>query len=142
MDDDGRGLDLGRPKQRALLALLLIHAGSVVSTDKLADDLWAGEPPDDPGAALQVQVSRLRKVLGAGAVESRRPGYCLAVAGNELDAVRFERLVSETPRRPRRSPCSTGPWPCGGGRRWPSSPTSPGPVPRPPASRSSAIWLQ
>jgi DNA-binding SARP family transcriptional activator len=100
VDDDGSPLDLGRPKQRALLALLLVHAGAVVSADKLADDLWAGEPPDDPAAALQVQVSRLRKVLGAAAVESRKPGYRLAVDAGDVDAARFEALVAQARHAP------------------------------------------
>ncbi len=99
VDDDGRRLDLGRPKQRALLALLLIHANSVVSVDKLVDDLWAGHPPDDASAALQVQVSRLRRALAEGAggavvVENRKPGYVLHVAPEDLDAQRFRRLVA------------------------------------------------
>ncbi|HJV09461.1 MAG TPA: AfsR/SARP family transcriptional regulator, partial [Acidimicrobiales bacterium] len=96
VDAGGRRLDLGRPKQRALLALLLVHAGSVVSADKLADDLWSGEPPEDPAAALQVQVSRLRKVLGAPTVESRKPGYRLALGdAGDVDAAHFEALVAE-----------------------------------------------
>ena len=99
VDDGGHLLDLGRPKQRALLAVLLVHANSVVSVDKLVDDLWAGSPPDDAPAALQVQVSRLRKVLaeggGGATVESRRPGYALRVRPGELDAGRFESLVTE-----------------------------------------------
>ena len=100
VDDGENPLDLGRPKQRALLALLLIHAGAVVSADKLADDLWAGEPPDDPAAALQVQVSRLRKVLGSAAVASRKPGYRLAVDAGDVDAGRFEALVAQARRAP------------------------------------------
>jgi len=93
--EGGRPLDLGRPKQRALLANLLIHANAVVSVDKLVDDLWAGEPPDDPSAALQVQISRLRRVLGRTAVESRKPGYVLHVGPGELDAERFETLTGQ-----------------------------------------------
>ncbi|HEX2048848.1 MAG TPA: BTAD domain-containing putative transcriptional regulator [Acidimicrobiales bacterium] len=98
-DDGGRRLDLGRPKQRALLAILLMHANSVVSSDRLADDLWAGEPPEDGSGALQVQVSRLRKALGGRVqVESRKPGYVLHVPPDALDARRFEALVDEARR--------------------------------------------
>lgn len=98
VDDAGRRLDLGRPKQRVLLAVLLIHANSVVSVDKLVDDLWAGRPPEDAYAALQVQVSRLRRALAGGAerrvtVESRKPGYLLRVDPGCLDSARFEQLV-------------------------------------------------
>jgi len=100
VDDDGRRLDLGRPKQRALLALLLVHANRVVSVDKLVDDLWAGRPPEDASAALQVQVSRLRRALAAGGdarvtLESCKPGYVLRVEPGALDAERFERLVKD-----------------------------------------------
>ena len=90
---EGRALDLGRPKQRALLAMLLLAPGKVVSSDRLVDDLWDGRPPADASGALQVQVSRLRQVLGPGVLESRRPGYVLDVDPATVDAVRFERLV-------------------------------------------------
>src|SRR6266511_2741839 len=53
-------------KQRALLALLLIHANEVVSTERLLDELWSTEPPGSGSTALQVRVSQLRKTLGAG----------------------------------------------------------------------------
>jgi len=92
---EGRALDLGRPKQRALLAMLLLSPARVVSADRLVEDLWGGEPPADPSGALQVQVSRLRQVLGPGLVESRRPGYVLAVEPAAVDAVRFEGLAAQ-----------------------------------------------
>jgi DNA-binding SARP family transcriptional activator/tetratricopeptide (TPR) repeat protein len=102
VEDGGRRLDLGRPKQRALLALLVVHAGEVVSADRLVEELWAGRPPDDAGAALQVQVSRLRRALapmgGAGqapTIESRRPGYVLHVGSGWVDAARFETLLAQ-----------------------------------------------
>lgn len=91
----GRALDLGRAKQRALLAMLLLAPGKVVSADRLVDDLWDGDPPADAAGALQVQVSRLRQVLGAGVVESRRPGYLLDIDPETVDAVRFERLAEQ-----------------------------------------------
>ncbi|HET7489805.1 MAG TPA: BTAD domain-containing putative transcriptional regulator [Acidimicrobiales bacterium] len=90
---DGEALDLGRPKQRALLAALVVHAGRVVSSDALVEELWRDGPPADPAAALQVQVSRLRRVLGPAAVESRRPGYLLRAGPDDVDAAVFERLV-------------------------------------------------
>ena len=96
VEDDGRQLDLGRPKQRALLALLLVSANAVVSADRLVEELWAGRPPEDASAALQVQVSRLRRALGGpGVVESRRPGYVLHVDPGHLDAARFESWAGE-----------------------------------------------
>ena len=104
VEHGGRLLDLGRPKQRAWLAALLVSANRVVSADRLLEELWEGEPPDDGGAALQVQVSRLRKVLapaGAPRLESRKPGYVLHVGDEELDSLRFERLVAEAQRAAR-----------------------------------------
>ena len=101
VEHDGRAVDLGRPKQRALLAILLIHANHLVPADRIVEDLWPGDLPADPSAALQVQVSRLRQVLaGCGCdaqavLESRRPGYVLHLADGDLDAARFERLVEE-----------------------------------------------
>ncbi|HTJ76458.1 MAG TPA: BTAD domain-containing putative transcriptional regulator [Acidimicrobiales bacterium] len=100
VEDGGRRLDLGRPKQRALLALLVVHAGEVVSADRLVEELWAGRPPEDAAAALQVQVSRLRRALAAGegaaaTIESRRPGYVLHVGSGHVDAQRFETLLAQ-----------------------------------------------
>jgi len=59
----GRPLALSGPKQRALLAILLIHANEVVSTDRLIDELWADNPPESGDAALQMRVSALRKTM-------------------------------------------------------------------------------
>src|SRR5262249_25508733 len=54
-------------KQRALLAILLLHANDVVSSDRLLDELWGSEPPESGPTALQVRVSQLRKALGPAA---------------------------------------------------------------------------
>ena len=89
-----RPLDLGSPKQRDPPAILLINAGRVVSTAQLADDLWSGEPPDRPEPTLQAYVSRLRKVLGAERLVTRAPGYMLDVRPDDVDAMRFERLLT------------------------------------------------
>ena len=96
VEHGGRLLDLGRPKQRALLASLLVSANHVVSADRLIDELWGDDAPHDAGQALQVQVSRLRKVLAPAEsqrLESRPPGYVLHVGDDELDSLRFEQLV-------------------------------------------------
>ena len=66
---------VGRGKQRALLAVLALNAGRVVSAERLIDELWGEEPPATAATALQVYVSRLRKTLGEGAIETRAPGY-------------------------------------------------------------------
>ena len=61
--DDGRAVALGGNKQRALLALLLLHANETLSTDRLIDDLWGERPPGSAAKAVQVHVHRLRKTL-------------------------------------------------------------------------------
>ena len=58
---DGLPVALGGTKQRALLAVLLLHAGEVVSTDRLIDELWGDDPPPTAAHTVQVFVSRLRK---------------------------------------------------------------------------------
>jgi DNA-binding SARP family transcriptional activator/class 3 adenylate cyclase/tetratricopeptide (TPR) repeat protein len=85
-------LDLGGAKQRALLAMLLLDANSVVSKDRLIEALWEDDPPETAQKALQVHVSGLRKVVGKERVVTREPGYLLRVEEDELDLVRFERL--------------------------------------------------
>jgi DNA-binding SARP family transcriptional activator len=99
-------LPLGGTKQRALLALLLLEGGRVVSTDRLLDALWDGEPPATATASLQNFVSQLRKSLGAHVIETSAPGYRVRLDGNELDLARVRRLVDEArasdlPRRSR-----------------------------------------
>jgi YVTN family beta-propeller protein len=93
-DGDG-SLSLGGAKQRALLALLLLNANHVVSRDRLIDDLWGERPPETVVQALQVYVSRLRKLLPAETLLTRPPGYLLAIAPDELDLHRFEGLLAE-----------------------------------------------
>jgi DNA-binding SARP family transcriptional activator len=90
---------LGGQKQRALLGLLLIHAGEVVSTDRLVDQLWGEHPPRTASTSLQNFVSGLRKLLPPGALETKPPGYVLRPADGELDLARFERLVEEAKRQ-------------------------------------------
>src|ERR1041385_1394454 len=70
-----RSLPLGGPKQRSLFALLLLHAGDVVSTERLIDELWGASPPSTVAKSIQVYVSRLRKQLGDGRIVTRVPGY-------------------------------------------------------------------
>jgi DNA-binding SARP family transcriptional activator len=92
--EHGRVLPLGGSRQRALLALLLTRANEVVSADRLIDELWPAEPPQNAANALQYHVSQLRKSLGADAILTQPPGYVVRVGANELDLLRFERLVS------------------------------------------------
>jgi peptide/nickel transport system substrate-binding protein len=100
-------LALGGDKQRALLAVLLLHAGEVVSADRLIDELWGERAPLAAANALQVQVSRLRKALdrsgarppgadqgsSGGVLVTRGHGYVLRVEPGELDLDRFQAVV-------------------------------------------------
>lgn len=97
VDDDGSAIPLAGGSQRALLALLLLHANEVVSNDLLLDELWGGEPPVSGVTALHVRVSQLRKALGKGAarLETLSPGYLLRVDPGELDLDRFTGLLDE-----------------------------------------------
>jgi DNA-binding SARP family transcriptional activator len=95
--DEGRVLTLGGSKQRALLALLLVHANETLTPDRLIDELWGERPPATAAKTLQAHVSRLRKALGAdhGAVVTRPHGYEFRLEPGCVDAYRFERLVGE-----------------------------------------------
>lgn len=92
---DGRELPLGGPKQRALLAILLLHANEAVSRDRLIDGIWGERPPPTAAHTLDNYVSRLRKALGDGRLSRRAPGYVLHVEPDELDLDRFERLLRD-----------------------------------------------
>jgi len=102
-DDDDRVLDLGRPKQRAVLAVLLLEANGAVSLDRLIDLLWGDGRPARSTASLQVYVANLRRVLEPGRAPhapptrllTRPPGYVLEVRPRELDAFRFESLAAD-----------------------------------------------
>ena len=98
VEDEGRLLKLGGAQQRAVLALLLLHANDVVPRERLIDELWGGEPPDTARTALQVHVSQLRKLLGSDRIETRSPGYALHVEPGELDLERFQDLVAQARR--------------------------------------------
>src|SRR5262245_56926616 len=93
--DNGSLIDLGAQKQRVLLAMLLLHANEVVSVDRLLEAVWEDEPPARADKALQVYVSQLRKALGRERLEAASPGYRLMLAKDELDALRFERLLAD-----------------------------------------------
>lgn len=90
---DGAPVRVGAAKERALLALLVLHRGEVVPRDKLIEALWGATPPATAGHALEVYVSKLRSALGREVVETRAAGYALALPPDSVDADRFERLV-------------------------------------------------
>jgi DNA-binding SARP family transcriptional activator len=92
---DGAEVPIRGARQRELLALLLLHAGQVVSLDRLMDALWGESQPAAGVTALRVRVSQLRKALGpvGGRLVTRASGYALVVEGDELDLQRFERAL-------------------------------------------------
>jgi len=94
---DGRSVVVGGGRQRALLALLLVHAGEVVSRDRLIEELWAGKPPPGGSQSLDAYLSRLRRAFreaGEGDVlATHAPGYVLHA--EETDARRFEALAAQ-----------------------------------------------
>src|SRR5262245_7929886 len=98
--DEGRAIALGGTKQRALLALFLLHANETLSTNRLIDELWGEDPPTNAAKSVQMQIYRLRKALDcgtgdgtAGMLVTHERGYELRVDPERLDAHRFERLV-------------------------------------------------
>lgn len=93
VSDETGLLLLGGRKQRAVLALLLLEAGRVVSTDRLIDALWGEHPPRTAPTSLQNFVSHLRKTLGPNVLQTKPPGYSVHVEPGELDLDRFHALV-------------------------------------------------
>jgi DNA-binding SARP family transcriptional activator len=97
---EGHAVPVAGSRQRELLALLLLEAGRVVSTDRLMDELWGEHQPAAGSTALRVRVSQLRKALHAGGeiLVTRAPGYALLVPRDGLDLWRFERALAEGER--------------------------------------------
>ena len=104
---DGRPIRIGAGKQRGLLALLLLNANHAVSRDRLIDELWGAEAPPTVSTQLRVRLAELRQLLEPGR-ESRAPGevlvsqdggYLIRVESDELDMLRFERLLGEASSR-------------------------------------------
>jgi YVTN family beta-propeller protein len=93
--DGDRTIELGGARQRAVLAILLLHRGETVSVDRIVDLMWGEAPPATAVKTVQVYVSHLRSALGKDVVASSSSGYALADDPERIDAVRFERLVDE-----------------------------------------------
>jgi DNA-binding SARP family transcriptional activator len=93
--DGDRTHALGGPKQRAVLALLLLHANQVVASERLIDQLWGEEPPGTVKVVLQGYISSLRKELGAAAIATRASGYVIELEPDQLDLHRFEALLAD-----------------------------------------------
>ncbi|MER6219316.1 BTAD domain-containing putative transcriptional regulator [Streptomyces sp900105755] len=92
---DGTAVPVGGARLRALLTVLALRPGRAVPAGLLVDEVWGDEPPADAGGALQALVGRLRRALGATAVDSTDGGYRLAAAPDDVDLHRFERLTGE-----------------------------------------------
>ena len=92
-------LPLGGPKQRALLADLILNAGSIVSTAQLIDDLWGTSSPPTASHTVETYIARLRRILRDGSASAilltRPPGYVLDVEPGQVDAFRFEQLLKD-----------------------------------------------
>ena len=98
MEADGVDLTPPRRQHRALLALLVLHAGEVVATDDCVEALWGQRPPETAQTALHGHISALRKRLGPDRIETQDPGYLLRLAAEDtVDIRRFEQLAAEPP---------------------------------------------
>ena len=93
--EGGRPLALGGAKQRSVLAVLVVHRGEVVSSDRLIDEVWGEHPPATAAKTLQVYVSHLRKALGPDVLVTRGGGYVLDLGADRLDRDQFESLVGD-----------------------------------------------
>ena len=99
----GESLDLGSPKQRAVLALLLVRPNTPMSSDQMIDALWGEHPPASATATLQAYISNLRKILEpertrrgpASVLQKNGAGYQVSVGEDQLDSLLFTRLTSE-----------------------------------------------
>jgi DNA-binding SARP family transcriptional activator len=92
---EGRPVRIEGAKERALLALLLLHAGEPVSADRLIDALWDDSPPATARKSVQVRVAGLRRAIGGDVVLTRGDAYLARLEPNQLDLHRFERLLSD-----------------------------------------------
>lgn len=102
VDDAGRPVAIGGPRERRLLATLLIDIGHAVSMDRLIDAVWSSEPPSSASKAVRNLVSRINPLISADpaarSIETVGNGYRLRLDGAEYDAARFEALTAEATR--------------------------------------------
>lgn len=139
--DPGEIVEVAGARLRALLIMLALHPGQLVTASQLIDGLWPEEMPAAAANALQALVSRLRRALPEAVIESRPSGYQLKIDPRSTDIVRFEDLAAAcgrscaTTRRPPARPCARR-WPCGAARPWPTWPRPTSARPRSPGSMS------
>src|SRR5689334_7442920 len=93
---DGASRPVSGLRRKAVLAVLALHRGEIVSNDRLADVVWAGDPPGTPLNTVQRHVSHLRQVLGRrDAIVAQPPGYRLDTIQVETDIAVAERLIRQ-----------------------------------------------
>jgi DNA-binding SARP family transcriptional activator len=103
-----RPVPVGGRRSRALLAILLLTPGEVVSSERLADGIWGDHAPPSAHHLVQVYISQLRAALdGSAAIVTREPGYLIDVEPSRIDAWRFERLVEDERATESRAPQDT-----------------------------------
>ncbi|GIH08425.1 hypothetical protein Rhe02_64920 [Rhizocola hellebori] len=93
VDDDQRSMVITAGQRRTVLTMLALHAGQVVRTERLIDELWADCVPPSAMRTVQGYVFRLRRVLGPGVLQTRRHGYELALPAESVDALMFEQQL-------------------------------------------------
>ena len=89
----GAVVPIAGAKLKAIVALLALSSPHPASAERLIDGVWDDDLPGNPTNSLQAQVSSLRRLLGRDAIARRGQGYMLAVGPDDVDAIRFERLV-------------------------------------------------
>lgn len=94
----GGPIEIGSARQRAILAVLALHAGETISSDRLIEEVWGDNPPPGAHHTLGVHVSGLRRTIGTDRVETHPNGYRLRSEGSDIDLRRFEALLSEASR--------------------------------------------
>ncbi|WP_347586549.1 BTAD domain-containing putative transcriptional regulator [Acrocarpospora sp. B8E8] len=93
---DGAELQICASRELAILASLVLNAGRVVSVDRLIETVWAGSAPRSARRQIAICVSRLRRILGAGAIETSSPGYLIRPAPDSVDWLQFRALVARS----------------------------------------------
>src|SRR2546423_716306 len=93
--EGGRRLTIGGGKPQALFLLLALHQNEIVTSDRIIEALWNGRPPATAAKNVQIYVSQLRKALGEHAIATRSGGYALELAPEQVDAARFEQLLTK-----------------------------------------------
>ena len=111
-ETDSGPVDLGPPKQRSVLAVLLLHANEIIPTDRIIDLVWGEDPPRTAEHSVQIYISDLRKALSNGSasnvIETRPPGYVLNTPPDTVDALQFERLIRDGTSAVRTGDTATG----------------------------------